>query len=160
RGPESREPPGEPPAAPKAPTRAAGAVSEKRPPPDDFPDIPDFLLRPQPAVVPPDRRPAEQRDEFATPDHSITSSARARSVGGISRPIALAVVRLMIRSNLVGCATGMSAGFAPRRILSMRSPARRHRSGKFGPYDTLDRPLLRTPECYASSAIAWRAPTC
>src|SRR5262245_10369621 len=36
--------------------------------------------------------------------------------------------------KLVGCSTGMSAGFAPRRILSTRSPARRQRSGKFGPY--------------------------
>ena len=34
--------------------------------------------------------------------HSITSSARARSVGGISRPSALAVLRLTISSNLVG----------------------------------------------------------
>ena len=50
--------------------------------------------------------------------HSITSSARASSVGGTVRPSALAVVRLMTRSNLVGCSTGMSAGFAPRRILS------------------------------------------
>jgi hypothetical protein len=30
----------------------------------------------------------------------------------------LAVVRLMMSSNLVGCSTGISAGFAPRRILS------------------------------------------
>ena len=37
------------------------------------------------------------------------------------RPSALAFVRLMTRSNLVGCATGMSAGFAPRRILSPNS---------------------------------------
>ena len=50
--------------------------------------------------------------------YSITSSARASSDGGISRPSALAVVRLMTRSNLVGCSTGRSAGFAPRRILS------------------------------------------
>src|SRR5215831_475122 len=60
---------------------------------------------------------AEQRDERAAL-HSITSSARASSVGGISRPSALAVVRLMIRSNLLGCSTGMSPGLAPRRILS------------------------------------------
>jgi sugar lactone lactonase YvrE len=50
--------------------------------------------------------------------YSITSSARASSRGEISRPRALAVVRLMMRSNLVGCSTGMSLGFAPRRILS------------------------------------------
>src|SRR5262249_5995593 len=37
-------------------------------------------------------RAAEQRDECAAV-HSITSSARARSVGGISRPSAFAVVR-------------------------------------------------------------------
>src|SRR5215471_18030007 len=37
--------------------------------------------------------------------YSITSSARANSVGGTSRPSALAVARLMTRSNLVGCCT-------------------------------------------------------
>src|SRR5262249_55376963 len=67
---------------------------------------------------------SEQADELA-PLHSITSSARASSVGGISRPRALAVVRLMTRSNLVGCSTGMSAGFTPRSILSTWSAARR-----------------------------------
>ena len=65
--------------------------------------------------------------------YSMTSSARASSVGGTSRPSALAVVRLMTRSNLVGCSTGMSAGFAPRKILSTKSAARRNRCGKFGP---------------------------
>src|SRR5262249_62245571 len=45
----------------------------------------------------PRRRAAEQRDELAAL-HSITSSARASSVGGTSRPSALAVLRLMIRS--------------------------------------------------------------
>src|SRR5215831_8864840 len=48
------------------------------------------------------RRPAEQRDEFAPP-HSITSSASASSLSGISRPSALAVLRLMASSNFVGC---------------------------------------------------------
>jgi hypothetical protein len=52
------------------------------------------------------------------PVYSITSSARASSDGGTSRPSTLAVVKLMTRSNLVGCSTGMSAGFAPRKILS------------------------------------------
>src|SRR5215831_7736893 len=64
----------------------------------------------------PHRRAAEQRDELA-PLHSITSSARASSVGGISRLSALAVLRLMTSSNLIGCWTGSSAGFAPLRIL-------------------------------------------
>src|SRR5262249_38450025 len=66
-------------------------------------------------------RAAEQRDELAAPHHSITSSARASTVAGTARPSALAVTRLMTKSNLVGCSTGMSAGFAPRRILSTRS---------------------------------------
>src|SRR5262249_25429943 len=37
------------------------------------------------------------------PHHSITSSARSRNDSGIVRPSALAVVKLMTRSNLVGC---------------------------------------------------------
>ena len=50
----------------------------------------------------PRSRTAEQRDELAA-SHSITSSARASSVGGMVRPSALAVLRLMTSSNLVGC---------------------------------------------------------
>src|SRR5262245_49760472 len=52
-------------------------------------------------------RAPEQRDEVA-PLHSITSSATASSDGGTARPSTLAVVKLMTRSNLVGCSTGMS----------------------------------------------------
>src|SRR5262249_32775967 len=62
-------------------------------------------------------RAAEQSEELATL-HSITSSARASSVGGISRPSALAVLRLITSSNLVGAWTGSSPGFLPRRIRS------------------------------------------
>src|SRR5262249_61794096 len=75
---------------------------------------------------------AEQRDELAA-HHSITSSARASKVAGTSRRRALAVIRLMTRSNLVGCSTGISAAFAPRKILSTKSAARRCKSGRFGP---------------------------
>src|SRR5262249_37157971 len=50
--------------------------------------------------------------------HSITSSARAISVAGTSRPSALAVLRLITSSNVVGAWTGKSAGFAPRRMRS------------------------------------------
>jgi hypothetical protein len=50
--------------------------------------------------------------------YSITSSALASNVGGISIPSAFAVLRLMINSNFVGCSTGRSAGFAPLSILS------------------------------------------
>jgi hypothetical protein len=57
----------------------------------------------------PRRRTADQRDELA-PLHSITSSARASTVGGISRPSALAVFRLISNSYLVGAWTGSSPG--------------------------------------------------
>src|SRR5262249_11784775 len=60
------------------------------------------------------RRTSDKRDELAAPD-SITSSARASSVCGISRPSALAVLRLITSSNLAGCRTGRSEGLAPFR---------------------------------------------
>jgi hypothetical protein len=50
--------------------------------------------------------------------YRITSSARPSSDGGIVSPRALAVLRLMTRSNFVGCSTGRSRGLAPLRILS------------------------------------------
>jgi hypothetical protein len=55
------------------------------------------------------RRAAEKCDELE-PDHSITSSARASIIGGTSRPSALAVLRLITSSYLVGACTGRSAG--------------------------------------------------
>src|SRR5215472_14802870 len=58
---------------------------------------------------------ADKRDEPAPP-HSITSSAVASSLSGISRPNALAALRLMINSNLVASCTGKSAGLAPFKI--------------------------------------------
>src|SRR5262249_37523374 len=63
-------------------------------------------------------RPAEQSDELAPPDHSITSSARSRIDVGNSTPSALAVWRLMTSSNFVACSTGKSPAFAPLRILA------------------------------------------
>lgn len=50
--------------------------------------------------------------------HSMTSSARARSVGGIVRPSALAVLELITNWNLVGCSIGNSPGLAPFKIMS------------------------------------------
>src|SRR5262245_35919897 len=73
------------------------------------------LLRARPER--PRRRAADERDEVALP-HSITSSARASSVAGTSIPSALAVLRLITISNLVGCWTGKSAGVAPFKILT------------------------------------------
>src|SRR5262245_59587728 len=58
------------------------------------------LLRPR-RERPRGRRAAEQRDEVA-PLHSITSSARASSLSGISMPSALAVLMLITSSNFVG----------------------------------------------------------
>jgi 2-polyprenyl-6-methoxyphenol hydroxylase-like FAD-dependent oxidoreductase len=63
----------------------------------------------------PHSRPAEQRDEVASV-HSITSSAIASTPGGMARPGALAVLRLMISSNLESCTMGRSAGFSPLRM--------------------------------------------
>src|SRR5262249_34793212 len=66
----------------------------------------------------PSGRAAEQRDELAAAAHSINSSARASSVGGKVRPSALAVLRLITSSYLVGACTGRSAGFSPLRMRS------------------------------------------
>src|SRR5262249_61036131 len=63
-------------------------------------------------------RAPEQRDKVPALNHSITSSARARSVGGTSIPSALAVLRFTISSYLVGACTGRSAGFSPLRMRS------------------------------------------
>jgi hypothetical protein len=45
--------------------------------------------------------------------YSITSSARPSNEGGTVSPMALAVLRLMTSSNLIGCSIGKSAGFSP-----------------------------------------------
>src|SRR3954453_23665896 len=50
------------------------------------------------------------RTSFAWRTHSITSSARASSVVGMSMPSALAVLRLITSSYLVGACPGRSAG--------------------------------------------------
>src|SRR5262244_2474069 len=76
---------------------------------------------------------AAPASSWRTTCHSITSSARASSVGGIWMPSALAVLRLKTISNLVGCSTGRSAGFMPRRILSTNPAVLRNKSKKFGP---------------------------
>jgi len=61
-----------------------------------------YLTKPIDRERPRGRRPADERDELP-PLHSITSSARASSVGGTSIPIAFPALALMINSNLVGC---------------------------------------------------------
>src|SRR6516165_8072058 len=81
------------------------------------------LLRPRRER--PRGRAAEQRDELAAITHSITSSARASSVGGTARPSALAVLTLMTISIFVENSIGRSPGFAPFRILSTNAAVRR-----------------------------------
>src|SRR5215472_16764593 len=58
-----------------------------------------------------------------TSRYSMTSSARARIDGGIASPNPRAAFKLTIRSNLVGCSTGRSAGFVPLGILSTKRAA-------------------------------------
>src|SRR3954470_14399898 len=53
------------------------------------------------------------RTSFAWRTHSITSSARASSIGGTVRPSIRAVCALMTSSNFDDCITGRSAGLAP-----------------------------------------------
>src|SRR5262245_17653237 len=61
----------------------------------------------------------------ASRTYSITSLARASSVGGTSRPSARAVLRLIVNSYVVGCSTGISAGLLPRRIRPTKLPSSR-----------------------------------
>src|ERR1700730_16447280 len=50
--------------------------------------------------------------------YSMTSSASASNDGASVQPIALATLRLITNSNLVGSCTGSSAGLSPLRIRS------------------------------------------
>src|SRR5215472_14347447 len=61
---------------------------------------------------------------LAPPFHLITLSARNSMDCGIVRPICLAVFRLILSSNFVGCSTGRSAGLAPFKILSTKYATR------------------------------------
>src|SRR5262249_21708246 len=70
----------------------------------------------------PRRRPTDERDELA-PSHSMTSSAIESGPGGMVSPSDLAVLRLMTKSNLVGCNTGMSSGVWPLRRRPTKTPA-------------------------------------
>jgi hypothetical protein len=65
--------------------------------------------------------------------YSITSSARAISVGGTVNPSTLAVFKLTTSSNLLGCSIGKSFGFSPARIRPAYRPAVRSSSMKVEP---------------------------
>src|SRR5262245_23494720 len=64
------------------------------------------------------RRGLRPGSHEAAANHCMTSSARSSSDGGMVRPSALAVLRLITSSYLVGCSIGRSPGLAP---LIMRS---------------------------------------
>src|SRR5262249_37865068 len=90
------------------------------------PGAPDRLAPVRSATSPVARRrslrDAENFDEEVSllnlppSHHSITSSASARSLAGISNLRVLAVWTLMVSSNLVARSIGRSAGFAPLRM--------------------------------------------
>ncbi len=63
------------------------------------------------------RRGRQALADEILPVHSITSSARGRSDCGTVSPSALAVLRLITSSKLVGRWIGRSAGFSPLRTL-------------------------------------------
>src|SRR6188472_2035076 len=75
----------------------------------------------------------QDRTSFAWRTHSITSSARASSVGGTDRPRSFAVCRLMTSSNLVDCITGRWAGFAPFKMRPVYKPTWRYISPRLVP---------------------------
>src|SRR5271163_3240800 len=93
------------------PWRPVGQISDPR--------DPTRRLRPR-GERPRRRGGAAKRSDEIAPSHSITPSASASNVGGISTPIALAVFRLTIVMNFVACSIGRSPGLAPLRILSTK----------------------------------------
>jgi hypothetical protein len=62
--------------------------------------------------------PRSRHDTRRRPHRAARRAAAGppSKVGGISRPSVFAVLRLITNSNLVGCMTGRSAGFAPLRM--------------------------------------------
>src|SRR3974377_1339475 len=53
----------------------------------------------------------QDRTSFAWRTYSMTSSAIASTLAGMSKPSVLAVLRLITSGNLIACITGKSAGF-------------------------------------------------
>src|SRR4029079_11152938 len=97
-------------------------------------DPPDFaLLLSEQTEGRNKRTRAKRDDQFAAGVHSITFVACTRIDCGILMPRFRAVFLFNTKSNLVGCSTGRSAGFAPLSILSVRMAARRTMFGRFAP---------------------------
>jgi hypothetical protein len=75
----------------------------------------------------------QRRSKGGCVTHSITSSALTNSDGGMSRPSAFAVVKLITSSNLLGCCTGRLEGWAPLRMRSTYEAPRRNKSPESTP---------------------------
>ena len=69
------------------------------------------------------------------PTHSITSSASCWRCRETSRPKALAALRLIVSSKVVGRCTGRSAGFSPLRMRSTYVAARRYLPALLATYE-------------------------
>jgi hypothetical protein len=65
------------------------------------------------------------KDTMRCPEDDLVERLVGHGSGLRLRPRAFAVLRLITSSNLVGCSTGRSAGFAPFGILSTYVAARR-----------------------------------
>src|SRR5262245_14375401 len=75
----------------------------------------------------------QDRASFAWRTHSITSSARKRTEGGMLRPRDFAVLRFTTNSNFVGCSIGRSAGLPPLRTFATITPNCRQIAARLGP---------------------------
>jgi hypothetical protein len=89
-------------------------VLDEQPPAKIPQPLPRRADQPQPRRR---RRPGRAEDRGPRA-HSITSSTRASSDGGMSSSSAFAALRLSTNSNLVGICTGRSASFQPLRMRS------------------------------------------
>ena len=77
--------------------------------------------------------PLKRGSRHEGPPYSTTSSACMRIICGNDSPRFLAIVRLTVRWNRVGCSIGRSAGLAPWRIRATMSAARSEASARSTP---------------------------
>src|SRR5262245_58816873 len=92
-------------------------VSDREEPPADHAQVFEARVEDADDLAVLRTRAHRMRVGSAPRGHSITWSARWRSDGGIVRPSAFAVLRLIASSNFVGRSPGRSAGLAPFKIL-------------------------------------------
>src|SRR4029079_12468296 len=83
-----------------------------------------------------DEREEEHRvlaQQAAARLHAITRSANTRLDGGIARPSARAVLRLITSSKREGCSTGSSEALPPLRMRTTNRAARWKSAGRYTP---------------------------